>query len=456
MTLSAASLPRPPQAGSAGHRSRCRVAAALAFALLWTGFPAAADMLGHGGMVRGVAVSPDGQRVLTASFDYTLRLWGFVEQTDQGSLDGHHGPVNAARFLPGGRQAVSVSDDGAAILWNLDTLKPIRRFVGHKHKAMGVALTADGKKMATGGWDKTVRLWTVADGALVKTIEQDSPVNGVAFANKDRIVAAGAHDGKIRLSNVETGDRVGVLEGHERGISTIVASPDGRLLASAGIDKTVRVWDVATQTQLRVFKHHDDQVYGVAFTPDGQRVVSAGRDGFLIVWNLTTGEAMREIKAHDRIVWSVAATPDGRFVVSGSSDDTARVWHLESGDRIGLVVEAKDELKPWLTSSHPGAKLYTKCARCHSLSADGPKRSGPHFAGLFGRKVGSVEGYHYSRALKGKDFVWNDKTLFELFDKGPDIMLPGTKMPAQRVPDTTQLEQLIAYLRQLTTDSPRN
>ena len=88
---------------------------------------------------------------------------------------------------------------------------------------------------------------------------------------------------------------------------------------------------------------------------------------------------------------------------------------------------------------------------CHSHQTDGPRRSGPHFAGLFGRRAGSVPGYKYSRALEDARFDWNDKTLFALFDKGPDSFLPGTKMPAQRIPRDEELRQLIDYLRELVT-----
>ena len=110
-----------------------------------------------------------------------------------------------------------------------------------------------------------------------------------------------------------------------------------------------------------------------------------------------------------------------------------------------------DEPKPWLESDHPGASLFKKCARCHSLSADGKKRSGPHFAGLFGRPAGSVKGYNYTQALTGVDFRWNEKTLYQLFDLGPDKYLPGTKMPLQKVPNAEKLTQLVNYLKQLTS-----
>ena len=94
--------------------------------------------------------------------------------------------------------------------------------------------------------------------------------------------------------------------------------------------------------------------------------------------------------------------------------------------------------------------MFRKCARCHSLIADGPSRSGPHFVGLFGRRVGSLPGYNYSAALKGRDFESNADTLHALFTDGPDVYLPGTKMPVQRIPDDAQLADLIDYLAEIT------
>ena len=143
-------------------------------------------------------------------------------------------------------------------------------------------------------------------------------------------------------------------------------------------------------------------------------------------------------------------TPDGRFAVSASSDERVRVWHLASGDQIGIEDEPPAEAQPWLTSSHPGAALYRKCARCHALDPDGVRRSGPHFAGLFGRRAGSVEGYKYSAALHGLEFAWSDETLRSLFRDGPDAFIPGTKMPMQRIPDEQDLSALIDYMRVLT------
>ena len=241
------------------------------------------------------------------------------------------------------------------------------------------------------------------------------------------------------------------------GITSLAVSLDGKLLASASIDKTVRIWDLEKFVQVKIFQHIDNQVYAVRFLPDGKTFVSAGRDGVISHWDISTGKVIGHINAHDKSIWSLAVAPDGRFVISGSSDDTVRVWHIGTGDRIGLSSEGESErkLKPWLTSEHPGAKLFTKCARCHSLTDDGLKRSGPHLYRLFGRRVGSIHGYNYSSALKTKNFEWNEETLFKLFDEGPDKVLPGTKMPVQRVTNSKALMHLVDYLRTVTASNTK-
>lgn len=425
---------------------------AAAAALLFMSSAPNADLIGHGGMVRSVDVSPDGSRVLTGSFDYSARLWNFGDQSEIGVLDLHEGPVTSVTFAPKQNRAITTSDDFTAIYWDLDSLEPVHRLAGHKHKVMTSAISASGKLAATGAWDKTIKIWNLENGDEIRTIVANSPVNAVVFLDDGQRLLSGGHHPVIELWNLETGDVAGKLEGHLMGITAMSLSPDGKRLLSASIDKSIRLWDLEEMVELRKIDVRDGQVYDVDFSPDGKRALTAGKDGYVVEWDVATGKPVYEIAAHDRIAWSATYTPDGRFAVSTSSDEQARVWHIETGDRIGLTKIAGDEPQPWLESDHPGAKLYTKCAKCHSLSADGPARSGPHFDGLFNRVAGSVKSYRYSPALSGVEFRWDETNLFRLFDEGPDKMLPGTKMPVQRVTDAKQLSELVDYLRVLTSN----
>lgn len=429
----------------------------MGFCLLGLPDSAKSDLLGHGGMVRAVAVSPDGRYALSGSFDFSAILWDFGEQTELAVLDGHDAPVNDVAFLNDSYRAVTVSDDGSAIIWSLaNATRPVvlHRLTGHRHKVMALAVAPVGNLVATGGWDQTVRVWNADTGENISIIETGTPVNALAFSHDGQVLAVGGHDGRIQTWRVTEGRFGPVLGGHAMGITKLAASPLDMRLLSAGIDGTVRLWDMVQGEALRTYEWHEKQAFSVSFSPDGNAAVSAGREGELVLWSLNANSPPKRIRAHDTMIWSTAVTPDGRFALSASTDETVRVWHLETGDRIGPVGAASGEPQPWLESDHPGAALFTKCARCHNLRADGVRRSGPHFAGLFGRPVGQVAGYNYSNALRGVDFEWNTDTLTALFREGPDVFLPGTKMPVQRVTNATELANLIDYLRIVTGAQP--
>lgn len=410
--------------------------------------PLAAEMVGHGGVVRAVTVSPDGTTVATAGFDYTARIWNFADQSEATELDGHAGPVNTVAFLPDSRAVLTGGDDRVVILWDLRTGAPLRRLEGHGHKVMSIAVSPDGRHAASGGWDKTVIVWNLKTGQQVQTIRHPTPVNAVAW-NGSRIVTA-AHDGVIRLWDAATGNALGRMVGNEMGVADIAVSADGRRLLTAGIDETLRLWDLDSFHEIKALKGHEGQVLAAAFAPDQTTAVSAGVDGVLVHWDLPSGIPKRSLKAHDGMVWDLAFSPDGRFVLSAGADEAVRVWHIATGDAIGPVVPVPEEPRPWLTSDHPGARLYRKCASCHTLTADGPRRSGPHFAGLFGRRAGAVPGFNYSTALRDSDLVWTDETLAALFREGPDTFVPGSKMPLQQISDEAQLAALIDYMQRIT------
>jgi cytochrome c len=243
---------------------------------------------------------------------------------------------------------------------------------------------------------------------------------------------------------------LGELKGHGWGVTQLAATTDGKRLISTGTDATVRIWDVASQTESAQLIGHEGPVFGLSITRNGREAVTVDRYGILQHWRLDTAPSRGSLKVHDKAAWAVAFTPDGRFVVTGGSDETARVWHLETGDRIGTTIKNDTEAKPWLTSKHPGARLFRKCARCHDVRADARRRSGPHFEGLIGRQAGSVERYKYSAALRNVSYRWTRKNIAGLFREGPDVFLPGTKMPMQKILDPSELDDLIDYIDELT------
>lgn len=423
---------------------------ALATSVAWS------DLIGHGGMVHGVAISPDGGQVLTASFDYTARLWAFTTQTELGVLDAHTGPVNAAVFSPDGQTALTASDDGVVLAWDVHRQRVIQRLKGHQARVVDVAVSPDGRLAASAGWDTSARVWDLSNGKEIWRFGHDADPNAVVFSRQSTVIYCGLKDGAIAVWDVATGRRVHQFPAHDMAVTHLAVSPDGTLIASAGIDGTVRLWRASDYAEQHVLRTDTGPIHAAVFSPDGRRIASAGHDGRVMIWPLGDERLPRLIGTHEGPVWDVAWTPDGRFVLSSSSDESVRVWHVESGDRIGEARAHATGTEPWLTSKHPGAKIYRACAGCHGIDPEDSHRSGPHFAGIFGRRAGSLPDYNYSEALRRATFVWNAQTLQALFEKGPDSFLPGTKMPLQRIPSRADRDALVDYLYMITNEAHTN
>jgi cytochrome c len=424
----------------------------LAAAIGWASAPAAAQTAldEHGGPVKAVAVAPDGERALTASFDYSIILWDLPEERILARLYGHEAAVNDVAFLPGER-ALSASDDGTIGLWDLRKQELITRLNGHSAKATAVAVSADGRLAASAGWDRTVRVWDLEERVQRRELNGVDNLNAVLFSPDGTQLLAGSSDGSVHAWRVSDGSQLLVLHAHDFGVTALDLAPDGRTGVTASIDETVQLWDFARSEPLETLFGHAGPVLAVALSPDGELVASGGIDGTVRVWRRGDGDRLRVYARHSGAVWSVAFSPDGKTLLSGGADGLVLTYDLMSEE---VEPEPAPPAGPRVAAlpddGSRGAELFRKCVACHTVTPDGDHRAGPTLYRLFGRTAGSHPNYPYSAALDRSELVWTEETVARLFEVGPDVLVPGSKMPLQRMPSAEDRAALVAYLRRVT------
>ncbi|WP_413173240.1 ribosome assembly protein 4 [Anabaena azotica] len=245
------------------------------------------------------------------------------------TLQGHESWVRSVVFSPDGKQLASGSDDKTIKIWDVTTGKVLNTLKGHESWVLSVVFSPDGKQLASGSQDKTIKIWDVTTGKVLNTLKgHESSVLSVVFSPDGKQLASGSDDKTIKIWDVTTGKVLNTLKGHESSVLSVVFSPDGKQLASGSYDKTIKIWDVTTGKVLNTFKGHENLVLSVVFSPDGKQLASGSSDKTIKIWDVTTGKVLNTFKGHESSVLSVVFSPDGKQLASGSDDKTIILWDL--------------------------------------------------------------------------------------------------------------------------------
>ncbi len=199
--------------------------------------------LEHLATIWSVDVSPDNQKIVSASADKTVKIWDRKTGAILQDLRDHQDEVYVAVFSPNGQRLVTGSKDKTLKIWNSETGELLKTLTGHLDAVRSLTISSDGKIIVSGSLDNTVKVWNLETGDLIQTLTgHTNHVLSVAVSPDNQIIASGSRDRTIKLWNRETGELLNTLTGHQDDIYSIKFSPDGNYLVSGSKDKTIKLW----------------------------------------------------------------------------------------------------------------------------------------------------------------------------------------------------------------------
>lgn len=413
--------------------------------LLLAACPAQAQLRGHGGPVRALAISADGKQAVSGSFDTSAIRWSLERNVAEQVMRGHDAAVNAVAFLKD-RRVATAGADGNILIWSPGQPTPDRVLAGHKGPVVALAVSPDGATLASGSWDHTIRLWSVAGGEARVLEGHSQNVNGVAFTPDGKALVSAGYDATLRIWPLD--GTAATVRNLPTPLNAVAVAPDGEIV-TAGANGKVYLLSVGGEVEADIAASATP-VIDLALSPDGQWIAAAGMRGSVAIIDRKARSLKHTLVGPGLPVWSVAFFPDGRTILTGGADRLIRRWSVISGEPLDRVIARAPDDPLAAYKDDPGAEVFRACVACHTLSPDEGNKAGPSLHHIFGRKIASLPGYQYSDALRHMDIVWTPETVSKMFEVGPMQYTPGTKMPEQTIGSAQDRQALMEFLKKAT------
>ena len=412
----------------------------------------------HGGPVKGLAVSKNNQLMASASFDYSVVVWDLNPIKEKITLIGHDAAVNAVEFSPRNDFLVSGGDDNNILLWSLNEISNINeeiqpiRLGNHRGKIADLEFSSDGKFLLSASWDGTVGVWDLKKRQKINSlVGHKGPVYSVKYSKDNKFIYSSGYDGEIKLWKVNNGEYVRPLIKNGWGISKFEVDEERNFIAFGSTDGQIKINKFDQDETILNIKEDRVPILSMYYLEKENMISFGNAKGRMIILDTRNWSLVRDFNAVNGPIWDNILFPNDSSLIVACLDDFLTRWQIfdfppKFLERPGPA----RRFNPVKEVSNGEKQFARKCSVCHTLVENGKKRAGPTLYKIFGRKAGTLKGYKYSKALIDSDIIWNEESINRLFDKGPDKVTPGTKMPIQRMKKIQDRQDLVMFLKKAT------
>jgi serine/threonine protein kinase len=286
---------------------------------------------GHRGGTDSVAFTDDGGSLVTTGADGTLKIWNAATGAIVRTLELDDGAATSLAVF--GRRAITGHADGTIALWDIDSGEKVGNYRRNEANIWSVAFAGDQSHFLASSHDWAITLWdTRTTSEPLHVFEaHENAVQAVAFSPHGPFIASGGADRTVKLWNPWSLNVIRTYRGHRDFVTALTFSPDGKLLASADLDGWIRLWSTSSSRLYRILSGHNGRVTDLAFSPDGELLASAGEDGAVRLWDFRRSRPVRTYTG--AAVKSLAFSPDGKRLAVASVEGSVGLWNTASGLR---------------------------------------------------------------------------------------------------------------------------
>lgn len=325
-------------------------------------FPIVKRIAGNQGIIADIKyVGPEFNLLAMATNSPALRIVDIEKPLELRVYEGHTDILNAVDVSTDGKWIATASKDNEARLWRwngeLQDFEPFARFQGHAGAITAISLSKsqnEPKFLITGSSDLTIKKWKIPNtpNSIVKTSEytrraHDKDINSIDVSPNDEYFATASYDKLGKVWQIDSGETIGVLKGHKRGLWDINFYKFDKLIVTGSGDKTIKVWSLLDFSCKKTLEGHTNSVQRVKFfNREHPQLLSCGADGLIKLWDYKQGEIIKSLDNHDQRIWAMDLKNDGEYFTTADADGKLSFWTDNTEEEVKLKeLQAKEKIE---------------------------------------------------------------------------------------------------------------